>query len=748
MLIFESIRIRNFRAIKELTFQPKTEGITGIFGPNGKGKTSILHAVTFALYGVTPKGVTTNALRRQGSGKEECSVSVVFSHLGQKVEVIRELKPSGKSSNVVVNIYVDGREETVTSVGAANKWMQRRFGVDAEGFLTAFVVRQKELDAFVTAVPSERKKIIEKLAGVETINRALIAAREAEKDSRKIVESLPGSEESVENAGLNIDFYSEQKTTAEEQLEATREQMADLQRVRSNAQDNLAALGEKKNLIFQLETNIASSQRELTSLDGQIERVQYIETVSEEETAESLRKKYAETNKELTDLRNASARLSVQSEALNRQKQDIENQLTATQDEQKKPEYEGLLSAEKLQEAQETAVAEQQDILRRIDRLETMNNDLAVSVELLGHSAECPTCHTNLEDPEALVGQFQKTIESNSQEIQKLGLDKASVAKTLAELQNDVRKVERFSQLQSKAQELSTKLQEVSAEIANIPSASMNDEQIQKLSTELETITRNGLRAKEIENDRNLFNSLTTRKEQLAMDLRQFQDALLKETKNTKLNDITKYEQELQSTQRQYDVLSNKIAELTGTLKEAEYRFESAREAYKRFYDQWERKKKMVEAHARKTLTTDMLEQFRHDTVSSIAPELSDYATSLISEMTNGDFIEVKLDEDFKASMVKSNGDELAATQLSGGEESVLALALRLATAFLITGGSSEMMWLDEPLTAQDADRRASILALIRNLPIKQIIMINHAQEAQDIVDYEVTLGKEEPAVG
>jgi exonuclease SbcC len=111
--------------------------------------------------------------------------------------------------------------------------------------------------------------------------------------------------------------------------------------------------------------------------------------------------------------------------------------------------------------------------------------------------------------------------------------------------------------------------------------------------------------------------------------------------------------------------------------------------------------------------------------------------------MTNGEFVEIRLDDDFKASVITAGGDERQVSWLSGGEESAVALALRLATAFLITGGSSELLWLDEPLTAQDADRRAAILSLLRKLPIKQIILINHAQEAQDIVDYEITLGKE-----
>ena len=175
MIILQSIRVRNFRAIKEAVFQPQEEGITGIFGPNGAGKTTFLAATLFALYGVKPSGAGQSSLRRIGSGKEESSVSVVFTHLGQQVEIIRELK--SPNNRVVVNIYVDGVPQTVTSVTAADQWIKTRLGIDANGFMTAFVVRQKELDQLVQAKPAERKQLIEKLAGIGAINIALKSSR-------------------------------------------------------------------------------------------------------------------------------------------------------------------------------------------------------------------------------------------------------------------------------------------------------------------------------------------------------------------------------------------------------------------------------------------------------------------------------------------------------------------------------------------------------------------------------------------
>jgi DNA repair exonuclease SbcCD ATPase subunit len=203
MINFKSIRVRNFRAVKEATFKPLEEGITGIFGPNGAGKTTFLAATLFALYGVKPPGASQNSLRRTGS-KGESSVSVVFTHMSQTVEIIREIK--APNNRIVVNIYVDGAPQTVTSVGAADQWVKTRLGIDSNGFMTAFVVRQKELDQLVNAKPAERKAIIERLAGIDTINMALKAAREEENSSKKTVATLGGSEDESTRTAEALDL--------------------------------------------------------------------------------------------------------------------------------------------------------------------------------------------------------------------------------------------------------------------------------------------------------------------------------------------------------------------------------------------------------------------------------------------------------------------------------------------------------------------------------------------------------------
>jgi exonuclease SbcC len=741
MITLKSIRIINFRTIKNLTFKPKEEGITGIFGPNGAGKTSILIAVMFALYGWHPKNVSYASLRREGSDTEECSVSVVFTHLNQTVEVIRELNAHNKH---VVTIYVNGQKATVDSVGASTKWMTRRLGVDAEGFMTAFVVRQKELDAFVRAVPAERKKIIEKLAGVDTINEALKSSRENEKDSKKILDLLPGSQDQVTSAGEEQDFYSDESQKRKLEQESIRTSLSALNEERVTVSRNMESLRTQQANLVKVQNKINNLIAEIPNLEGQIDRVSYITSVKPGEDVDSLRNKYKTISAELNEHRNTKSRLEHTLSNLNTKAEQLTRSLR--------------MSQERLEQLEQTVDADQNsiaaDAARVADRinaintktvqLNAQNQDFTESLDMLSHNDECPTCKTSLPNADALRKHFRTIIEENTATLTKITTEQQELYDEANTIQLREKAYKEHQQLTESVEETQQQLDTTQTELGQ------TQEQITEITIKVVAVEQHqqevldlGSKAGNLQKDAILYHNLNERKDTALLEL---EDARRNEKEISDIfsaTELNKLQQKLESLRVEYERFSQQNTEVTAAYAETEIRLQNSRTMYAKAYSQWEKKKNLQEAHASKTLTTDMLEQFRQEMVASIAPEISDYATGLISDMTNGQFVEVRLDEEFKASLVDASGEERQVALLSGGEESAVALALRLAVSFLITGGNPELLWLDEPLTAQDADRRAAILSMIRKLPINQILLINHAQEAQDIVDYEITLTKD-----
>lgn len=739
MIIIKSIRVRNFRAIREATLEPLQEGITGIFGSNGAGKTSFLIAVMFALYGVRPEGATVASLRRTGSEKEECSVSVVFEHLGQTVEVLREI--SGKNNTVKAWVYVDGKEINVGSVSYAEKWLRKRLGIDAEGFKTAFVVRQKELDLLVSAKPAERKSIIERLAGIETINAALKSAREEESSSKKLIGSLQGSVEDYNAATEVFRVEEEIHNKIEERINLGKDKQLE---AKKNLDILERAFFEAKDQKYELDTEINRLNalvEEREDKTRELDEANMRHGGMTAEKVELLQMNYQNLDTELEQKRKEYSDLNIQSKVAEQNiakiKADIHNMSTIV--EPSKP-------STTLDEVEEkiTNLTDRKNILvvERMTLL-TRKGSIEGALEANGENDSCPTClrawdahdskdyEKELKEIVAKIDNIIKDEEFISTELGSLNTEKAQLSFQIKEydawvssmsslevLKENLKLEEKniisekvLNKILEEGKTLSTKRDEIYSEFSEAKTALTYAEKVETLSLAI-THINNLLPA--------LEQGIQVRKDKLP-DM----DALEAEYTEAKTY-LERVDATLSEVQNEYNL--HNVAYL------------SAKNEMEKQKEMWEKRQEAHSKHEQIVATTEVLDKFRKDSIARLAPELSDYATSLISEMTSGAFTEITLDDNFTPSVTDSEGNTRPVTWLSGGEESAVALALRLSIAFLITGGQPELLWLDEVLTAQDADRRQTMLGMIRALPIKQILIINHTQEAADVVDKTVTL--------
>ena len=166
---------------------------------------------------------------------------------------------------------------------------------------------------------------------------------------------------------------------------------------------------------------------------------------------------------------------------------------------------------------------------------------------------------------------------------------------------------------------------------------------------------------------------------------------------------------------------------------------QSTQEALVRAQQAAQARRDALSAVERATATASSLEEFRRDRLARLAPELSEVASDFVTRMTDGRYTAVELDEDFTPILTDVTGAQRPVAWLSGGEESAVALALRIAIGEVLAGQRGGLLVLDECLTAQDATRRQATMAAIRSLP-RQVITINHVSEATDMVDLAAQL--------
>jgi len=127
----------------------------------------------------------------------------------------------------------------------------------------------------------------------------------------------------------------------------------------------------------------------------------------------------------------------------------------------------------------------------------------------------------------------------------------------------------------------------------------------------------------------------------------------------------------------------------------------------------------------------------RTDLNAHMRPELSEMASAFLAELTNGRYHELELDEEYQILVME---DGLAKPVISGGEEDVANLVLRLAISQMVAeraGQPLSLLVLDEVFASLDEERREHVLALLRHLGDRfpQVVILTHVEAMRAGVD-------------
>ena len=176
-------------------------------GPTGSGKSTVIDAMTFALYGSAPRwGSVTSIQYALAPTANRCTIRLVFDVADQRYVVAREVRRSGKQitqKNPRLERYLDpdatGDPETdepteslAADVSAVKQQVVELLGLDFDDFCTCVVLPQGDFATFLRASVAERQTILLKLLGArhyETIGR-LANRRAADANAR--IEALQG----------------------------------------------------------------------------------------------------------------------------------------------------------------------------------------------------------------------------------------------------------------------------------------------------------------------------------------------------------------------------------------------------------------------------------------------------------------------------------------------------------------------------------------------------------------------------
>jgi exonuclease SbcC len=165
------LRVRNFMCYRDNVPKLDFDGIhlACLTGANGHGKSALLDAITWALWGKARAKRDDDLIHL---GESEMEVEFTFDLGGTVYRVLRK-RDSSKRGRTLLDLQVqvpgeggEFRSIAETGVRATEAAIVRLLRMDYETFTNSAFLLQGKADAFTTRTPAERKRILGEILGL------------------------------------------------------------------------------------------------------------------------------------------------------------------------------------------------------------------------------------------------------------------------------------------------------------------------------------------------------------------------------------------------------------------------------------------------------------------------------------------------------------------------------------------------------------------------------------------------------
>lgn len=181
-----TLNVRNFMSYTDVHEPLCFDGIhvAVLTGDNGHGKSALLDAITWALWG-RARGRSVDELIHAGASDMEVEFEFILDE--QQYRVIRKRQKRGKYGTSLLDFFVMGeggyRALTERSQVETERLIERTLRMSYETFTSSSFIQQGRADSFTTSSPAERKRILAEILELGYYDELEARAKERFKDS-------------------------------------------------------------------------------------------------------------------------------------------------------------------------------------------------------------------------------------------------------------------------------------------------------------------------------------------------------------------------------------------------------------------------------------------------------------------------------------------------------------------------------------------------------------------------------------
>ncbi len=683
--------------------------LAAISGQNGAGKSSLLDAITWCVWGWSRAGDSADNLVKLG--QNDMSVEFSFDLDGHEFTVKRRrsLKHDGTTA---LEFWGGSHNLTEGTIKATQQKIIDTLHLTFETFTNSSFLRQGHADEFTTKGPTDRKRILADILGLAHYDLLEEKAKEKVKEADNRLKLLEYQLMEIDAELSQKDESKTKKVAAEKKISEVETQIATLEKELKSLTDQRATLVATNEQQSKLKQTLSGLQQELD------------EILSQGKTrAENIKN----LEREIVDLPNINEKL--------KERPILEKQRDGyTTLSQKKSELENRLTT--VNSALALKNQEKQNLDNKLKELTSHTEALEKD------SAKCPTCgqEINKEQKTAVIKDLSlKSIELETEKNRIVTADEEKeILKLQAEMkliqlddhkyQETVRKINELSNLQEKREKLiaaqatmeseKRSVQELRGLFANKKS------QIEKLEEEVRKLP-------------NLISNLSTLEIQVSQ-------------KETNLNSLRDEEKEARN-------LLGQATELISRAEQMEKLSKQKLEEKSQFQKEKESFEELALAFGKRGIQAMIIE--------TAIPEIEDEANSLLEKLTEGRMkVAFVTQKETKTKVETSAGkihaivetldiiisDEMGERpyeMYSGGEAFRVNFAIRLALSKLLTrraGAKLQFLIIDEGFGTQDAEGRTRIVEVLDTIKndFEKILVITHLEELKDEFPTRIEVSK------
>jgi exonuclease SbcC len=670
------------------------DGLVGVIGSNGSGKSTILEAIGFALFGSRAlrgrvEDVRTRfAPSKAGRGKREREllVELQIERDGVVFRIERSLADAKLFVGGEGNPVAEGNREVSARIASL-------IGMSYEEFIATYCTEQKGLE-FLSGKKgaTEREKFIIRVLGYDRLEELQELLRSDRKDKRAVLQGFEASIGTRQELELRLEQERAQLTGVvqkhDQALEALKKAEAEFDVLHAK----LRRLDEAR-LVYEKERDAAQMAR--VRLEERSKRAKSL--------VESIALIEDDFKRGLKPLAGAKSLDDALSE--------VKRDLVLAQDAVEQI----LAQAKQLEVAWREEISKLRAEREALTRQAAQLGDKIGKLGSLDAGGECPTCSQPLgETFESVLGHIEGergellkragVLAEREDVLQARPLDLIQREQSLEQAQNSLERMRIKAQELQKCQQLERKLIDLRTE------QSANQGEVALAESAYQLATKRVAECNFAE-DGYLKEKGAHDAAQRLVEVARLQRVRFEGEVNTQTAMVDRSQADLER-------FDERQGELERIRREV------------RVFDECDR------------IVTD----FRKFINATIRPRMAELASEYLTDLTDGRYSAVELGEDFTPTVVE---DGEAKRVISGGEEDILNLCMRIALSHMLAeraGQSFSLLMLDEVFGSLDEGRRGNVLALLEKLRrrFEQIVIITHLDDIKDGVQHLIQVEYDE----